>query len=101
MGTNYSRLVRQPQPPELLVTWARKGMAPEQVNVRDTFKQLTVEKAAQEKQRALREDMTAAQAAEAKAAKKGKLTLGKSKTSAARVPKGAKMEQSRSVPLLH
>ena len=91
----------EPQPPELLVTWARKGMAPEQVNVRDTFKQLTVEKAAQEKQRALREDMAAAQAAEAKAAKKGKLTLGKSKTSAAMVPKGAKMEQSRSVPLLH
>ena len=91
----------EPQPPELLVTWARKGMVLEQVNVRDTFKQLTVEKAAQEKQRALREDIAAAQAAETKASKKSKLTLGKSKTSAAMVPKGAHLEQSRSVPLLH
>ena len=92
----------EPQPPELLLTWAHKGMAPAKENVRDTFKQLSVQKAAEEKQRALREDIAAAQAAEAKAAKKSKLTLGKSKTSAAMVPKGAHLEQSRSVPaLLH
>ena len=92
----------EPQPPELLLTWAHKGMPPAKENVRDTFKNLAVQKAAEEKQRALREDIAAAQAAEAKAAKKSKLTLGKSKTSAAMVPKGAHMEQSRSVPaLLH
>ena len=92
----------EPQPPELLLTWAHKGMPPAKENVRDTFKNLAVQKAAEEKQRALREDIAAAQAAEAKAAKKSKLTLGKSKTSAAMVPKGAHLEQSRSVPaLLH
>jgi hypothetical protein len=92
----------EPQPPELLLTWAHKGTAPAKENVRDTFKQLSVQKAAEEKQRALREDIAAAQAAEAKAAKKSKFSLGKSKTSAAMVSKGAHLEQSRSVPaLLH
>ena len=100
-----SELPEPPAPP-LLVAWAfPKGSASERVSIRDTFKQLTAEKAAQEKQRVLRADMALAKEAAEKAARKGRLILGKSKTAAPTPANAAPhldaQQHSRSVPLLN